>query len=59
MHCFTLYVNDIENLEDLLQLVFTDEECGLIAGRELSINQKKKPDVLKACRCPLCDKCES
>ena len=22
-----------------------------------NIDQKKKPDVLQACRCPLCDKC--
>ena len=40
-----------------------NEECGdpkvVADGRQLTanINQIKKPDVLVACRCPLCDKC--
>ena len=31
----------------------------VVHGGELTrnINQKKKPGVLQACRCPLCDKC--
>ena len=47
----------------LLRLVLISEECGnpkvVADGGELTrnINQKKKPDVLQACRCPLCDKC--
>ena len=51
------------NLEDLLRLVLINEECGnpkvVIDGRELTrnVDQKKKPDVLQVCRCPLCDKC--
>ena len=52
----------IGNLEDLLRLLFINEECWnpkvVVHGGELArnINQKKKPDVLQACRCPLCDK---
>ena len=47
--------------EDLLVLI--TEECGnpkvvLYLGEfTRNINQKKKPGVLQACRCPLCDKC--
>ena len=53
----------IVNLEDLLRLVLINEECGnpkvVIDGRELTrnVDQKKKPDVLQACRCLLCDEC--
>ena len=55
--------DDIGNLEDLLRLVLINEECGnptaVADGGELTknINQKKKPDVLQACQCPLCYKC--
>ena len=55
-------IDDIRNLEDLLRIVFIHEECGnlkvFVDGRELtgSINKKKKPGVLQAYRCPLCDK---
>ena len=55
--------DDIGNLVDLLRLVLINEECGnpkvFVDGGELTRNiaQKKKPDVLQACRCPLCDKC--
>ena len=48
--------DDIVNLEDLLRLVLIDEECGnpkvVADGGELTINinQKKKPDILQACR---------
>ena len=43
---------DIGNLEDLLRVVFNDEECGnlKVVLAILTINQKKKSDVL-------CDKC--
>ena len=53
----------IVNLEDLLRLVLINEECGnpkvVVDGGELTgnINQMKKPDILQACRCPLCSKC--
>ena len=53
----------IENLENLLRLVLINEECWnpkvIVPSGELAryINRKKKPDVLQACRCPLCDKC--
>ena len=53
----------IGNLENLLILVLTNEECWnpkvVVDGGELArkTNQKKKPDVLQACRCPLGDKC--
>ena len=56
-------IDDIGNFLDLLRLVFIHEECGNLKvffdGEELTrnINQKKKPDVLQAYRCPLCDKC--
>ena len=56
-----LYRDDIGNLEDLLVLI--NKECGnpkvVIDGGELTrnINQKKKPGVLQAYRCPICDKC--
>ena len=56
-------IDDIGNLEDLLRIVFIHEECGnlkvFVDGRELTgnINKKKKPGVLQAYRCPLCDKC--
>ena len=55
--------DDIVNLGDLLILVHINEECGnrkvLVDSGELTrnINQNKKPDVLQACRCQLCDKC--
>ena len=51
------------DLEDLLRLVLINEECGnpkvVTNGGELTrnISQKRKPDVLQAYRCPLCDKC--
>ena len=56
-------LNDTESLEDLLVLI--NEECvnpKLIVdeiGGELTrnIDQKNKPDILQACRCPLCEKC--
>ena len=53
----------IGNLEDLLRLVLINEESRnlkvVVDGGELAknINEKKNPDVLQACRCPLCDKC--
>ena len=56
-------IDDIVNLEDLLRLMLINEECGnpkvVVGGGELTrnINQKKKTDVLQACRCPLCGKC--
>ena len=43
--------------------MFIHEECGnlkvLVGGGELTrnINEKKKPGVLQAYRCTLCDKC--
>ena len=45
---------DIGNLEDLLRVVFIDEECGnlKVVIEILTINQKKKSDVLR-------DKCAS
>ena len=55
--------DDIGNLENLLGLVLTNEECWnpkvVVDGGGLArnINQKKKPDVFQACRYPLCDKC--
>ena len=51
------------NLEDLPRLVLINEECGkprvVVDGGELTrnISQKKKPGVLQACGCLLCDKC--
>ena len=40
---------DIGNLEDLLRVVFIDEECGnlKVVIEILTINQKKKSDVLR------------
>ena len=58
-------IDDIGNLEDLPTIVFIHEECGnikvFVYRRELTgnINKKKKPGVLLAYRCPLCDKCKS
>ena len=55
--------HEIVNLEYLLRLVLIIEECVnpkvVVDGGQLTrnINQKKKPDVSQACRCPLCDKC--
>ena len=52
----------IGNLENLLRLVLINEDCEnpkiVLDGRELArnINQKKKPDVLRAYRCALCEK---
>ena len=51
--------DDIGNLEDLIRIVLIDQECGnpkvVVDGGEFprNITQKKKPDVLQACRCPL------
>ena len=56
-------IDGIGNLEDLLRIVFIHEECENLKvffdGGELTrnINEKKKPGVLQAHRCPLCDKC--
>ena len=56
-------VDGIGKVEDLPRLVFIDEECEnlkvAVHGGELTrnINKKKKPVVLQAYRCPLCDKC--
>ena len=59
-------IDDIGNLEDLLRLVFIDEECGMwesfkivVDGGELIgiIFQKRKSDFLQAYRCSLCKKC--
>ena len=53
----------IGNLEDLLRLMLINEKCGnpqvVVNNEELNgnITQKKKPGILQACRCPLCDKC--
>ena len=53
----------MENLEDLLRLVIINVECGnpkvVVDGGELTRNftQKKKPDVLQACKHPFCDRC--
>ena len=53
----------MENLEDLLRVVFIDEAFWnltvVIDGGELTgnINQKEKSDLLQACRCSLYDKC--
>ena len=46
-------------LEDLLGLVLIYEDAELVVdGGELARNiNHKKPDVLQACRCPVCDKC--
>ena len=56
-------IDDIGNLEDLLRIVFIHEEWGnlkvFVDGGELTgnINKQKKPGVLQAHSCPLCDKC--
>ena len=56
-------MDDIENLEDLLRIVFIHEQCEnlkvFIGGGELTrhINEKKKAGVLQTYRFPLCDKC--
>ena len=56
-------IDDIGNLEVLLIIMFIHEECEnlkvFVDGGELTgnINKKKKPGVLQAYRCPLCDKC--
>ena len=56
-------IDDIGNLEDLLRIVFIDEEFVNLQvvnnGGELTrnINQKKRSDVLQTYRYPLCDKC--
>ena len=56
-------IDDIVNLEDLLRIVLIHEECGdlkvFVDGGELTgnINKQKKPGVLQAYRCPVCDKC--
>ena len=55
-------IDDMGNLEDLLGIVFIHEECGnlkvFVDGGELTrnINEKKKPDILQAYRCPLFEK---
>ena len=55
--------DDIWNFEDLLRIVFIHEERGnlkvFVDGGELTGNSKKqkKPGVLQAYRCPLCEKC--
>ena len=46
-------VDDIGEIEDLLRVVFINEECGnlkvFVDGGELTrnINEKKKPDILQ------------
>ena len=56
-----IYLDDIGNLEVLRVLI--NEEYGnpkvVVDGREVTrnINQIKKPGVLQACRCLLCEKC--
>ena len=55
-------IDDIGNLEDLLRIVFIQKNVGILKYSltvELTgnINKKKKPGVLQAYRCPLCDKC--
>ena len=55
-------IDDIGNLEDLLRVVWIDEECQnlkIVNGSgELTTNirQKKMSDFLPAFRYPLCDK---
>ena len=54
-------IDDIGNLENLLRIMFIHEEYGnlkvFVGGGELTrnINKKKKPDILQAYTCPLCD----
>ena len=53
----------IGNLDVLWRLVLINKECwdpkvAVDAGEfACNFNQNKNPDVLQACRCPLCDKC--
>ena len=56
-------LDSIENVEDLLRIVFIDEECGnlkvFIDDGELTRNINKSnnnPGVLQAYRCPFCNK---
>ena len=57
-----IHIDDIGNSEDLLRIVFIHEECAnlkvFVYDGELTrnVNKKKKPVVLQAGRCPLCDK---
>ena len=57
-----IHIDDIGNSEDLLRIVFIHEECAnlkvFVYDGELTrnVNKKKKPGILQACRCPLCDK---
>ena len=56
-------IDGILNLENLSRTVFIDEECWnlkvVVDVGELTrnITKKKKPDVLQAYKCPLCDTC--
>ena len=55
-----VYGEDIASLEDLLVPISEEYgRCWLVDGGELArdINQKKRPGILQACRCSLCDKC--
>ena len=58
-------IDGILNLENLSRTVFIDEECWnlkvVVDVGELTrnITKKKKPDVLQAYKCPLCDICYS
>ena len=53
----------IGHLEDLRRLELINEVCWnpkVVVGNKklaINVNQKKKQDVLQACRCQLCDKC--
>ena len=56
-------LDSIENVENLLRIVFIDEECGnlkvFIDDGELTRNINKSnsnPGVLQAYRCPFCNK---
>ena len=55
-------IDNTGNMEGLLKIVFIHEECGnvelIVDGGEITsnISKQKKPDVLQAQRCPLCDK---
>ena len=55
--------DSIGKLVDLLRLVLISEKCWnhkvAVDGEKLvgNINQKKKPDILQACRYPLCENC--
>ena len=56
-------IDGILNLENLSRTVFIDEECWnlkvVVDVGELTrnITKKKKPDVLQAYKCSLCDTC--